>query len=67
MRKEYLQLARKLYKVCQNMNSKQNGIYSPNIDLHNKKKVKELTKDINRMISFLNTPEYSYMSKNKKH
>ena len=66
MRKEYLELARKLHKVCINMNSRQNGIYSPNIDLHNKKTAKELTKDINRMISFLNAPQYSYMSKNKK-
>ena len=66
MRKEYLRLAEKLNKVCLNMNSRQNGIYSPKIQLHNKKTVEEITKDINKMISFLNAPHYSYMSKIKK-
>ena len=67
MRKEYLRLAEKLNKVCLKMNSRQNGIYSPIIQLHNKKTVEEITKDINKMISFLNAPHYSYMSKSKKY
>lgn len=65
MRKEYFQLAQKLQKVCANMHSRQNGIYSPKVNLDKKKSVKELTKDINKMISFLNAPHYSYISKNK--
>jgi len=66
MRREYLNLASKLHKVCQNMNSKQHGIYSPNITLSKKKSIEEITLDIDRMIMFLNNPQYSYMSKNKK-
>ena len=66
MRREYLRLAEKLNKVCQNMHSKKNGIYSPKIDLNKNKSVEEITKDINKMISFLNMPHYSYMSKDKQ-
>lgn len=66
MRREYLRLAEKLNKVCQNMNSKVDGVYSPKINLHKDKTVEELTKDINKMISFLNMPQYSYMTKDKQ-
>jgi len=47
------------------MNSRQNGIYSPKVDLHKDKSVKELTKDIEKMVRFLRAPYYSYMSKDK--
>ena len=67
MRKEYLRLAEKLNKVCLKMNCRQNGIHSPKIQLYNKKTVEEITEDINKMISFLNSPHYSYMSKSKKY
>ena len=66
MRREYLRLAEKLNKVCQNKNSKVNGIYSPKINLHKDKSVEELTKDINRMINFLDMPQYSYLTKDKQ-
>lgn len=66
MRKQYLMMAQKLNKVCLNMNSRKNGIYSPKIDLHEKKTIDEITKDINKMIAFLNAPHYSYMFKHKK-
>lgn len=66
MHREYLRLARKLHKVCITMNSRQNGIYSPKINIRDDKTIEELTKDIDKMVSFLRAPEFSYISKNKK-
>jgi hypothetical protein len=65
LRGEYLKLAKSINKVCLSMNSRQNGIYSPKVDLHKDKSVKELTKDIEKMVRFLRAPYYSYMSKDK--
>ena len=65
MRREYLRLAEKLNKVCQNMHSKKNGIYSPKVNLHKNKSVEEITKEIDKMVNFLNVPHFSYMSKDK--
>ena len=48
------------------MSSRQSGIYTPKLNISDDKTIQELTKDIDRMIMFLNNPQYSYMSKNKK-
>ena len=66
MHREYLRLAKNLHKVCVNMSSRQSGIYTPKLNISDDKTIQELTKDIDRMIMFLNKPQYSYMSKNKK-
>jgi len=66
MHREYLRLAKNLHKVCVNMSSRQSGIYTPKLNISDDKTIQELTKDIDRMIMFLNNPQYSYMSKNKK-
>ena len=65
LRGEYFKLAKSINNVCLSMNSRQNGIYSPKINLTKDKSVKELTKDIDKMLGFLKAPYYSYMFKDK--
>ena len=53
----YLRLAKNLHKVCVNMSSRQSGIYTPKLNIRDDKTIQELTKDIDRMIMFLNNPQ----------